>query len=83
MRGTFRNAANATNCSSATLWRALRRGDIRGESNSLKSVLTDTHKIKGLQWCLKFVNDRTKMFHQMYDYAHLDQKWFYLTKNND
>ena len=81
MRRTFRNATSTTNCSSATIWRALPRGDIRRESNSLKPILTDAHKTKRLNWCLKFVDERTMLFHDMYDYVHLDQKWFFLTKD--
>ncbi len=38
------------------------------------------HKLKRLEWYVKFFDERTKVFHQLYDYVHLDEKWFYLTK---
>ena len=35
-----------------------------------------------LEFAKSFVNPRTQRFDNMYDYVHIDEKWFYMTKIN-
>ena len=47
-------------------------------------VLTDTNKIRRVERILSFIQEDTIQRHPiykaMYDFIHIDEKWFYLTK---
>ena len=50
--------------------------------SALKPVLTEQNKYLWLLYALEMVNpnDTTK-FQDMYDFIHVDEKWFYLRKD--
>ncbi len=79
-RRTFRHASRASGFAVGTLWNLLQRVGIRGERNSITPVLTEQNEKKKLDWCLKFIDQRTLQFESMYNYVHLDEEWFYITK---
>ncbi|TBU20118.1 hypothetical protein CWI38_0129p0040 [Hamiltosporidium tvaerminnensis] len=56
---------------------------IKRISSTVIPTLTDKNKIDRLKFCLSKVNlanNRDLLFDDLYDYVHIDKKWFYLTK---
>ena len=82
-RKTFRHASASTGYPRSTIHRALQRGELRRKKSTLKPIVTDKNKIARLKWCLNFIDERIKAFHSMYNYVHLYEKWFYLTKTSE
>ena len=78
-RSTIRSLAYAIDIPRSTLFRILKEGTIKRINSTLKPLLTPTNKIARLQFSLKFVRPNG-LFHDMYDYVHIDEKWFYITK---
>ena len=54
----------------------------RVHTSSLKPTLTDENKVSSMELALSFIdkNDTSK-FEQMEDLIHINEKWFYLTKD--
>ena len=77
-RRTLRSAANVAGVHSSTLWRVLQRGKIRRISNHIKPLLTSKNKIERTRFALSFVDSNTLRFNSLYDYVHIDEKWFYI-----
>ncbi|ETV79241.1 hypothetical protein H257_07306 [Aphanomyces astaci] len=42
--------------------------------------LTDVNKTAGVKWAMDFVHPTELRFHDMYDYVHVDEKWFNATR---
>ena len=57
-------------------------GGLQPHTSSLKPFLTEQNKYAQLMYALEMINpsDTTK-FQNMYDMIHVDEKWFYLTRN--
>ena len=55
------------------------KGGLNLHSSSLKPVLTEQNKLSWLLFALEMIDptDTTK-FKDMYNYIHVDKKWFYL-----
>ncbi|TBU10197.1 hypothetical protein CWI38_1948p0010, partial [Hamiltosporidium tvaerminnensis] len=56
---------------------------IKRISSTVKPTLTDKNKMNRLKFCLSKVNlanNRDLLFDDLYDYVHIYEKWFYLTK---
>ncbi|TBU01191.1 hypothetical protein CWI36_1413p0010, partial [Hamiltosporidium magnivora] len=56
---------------------------IKRISSTVKPTLTDKNKMDRLKFCLSKVNlanNGDLLFDDLYDYVHIDEKWFYLTK---
>ncbi|TBU00910.1 hypothetical protein CWI39_1540p0010 [Hamiltosporidium magnivora] len=56
---------------------------IKSISSTVKPTLTDKNKMDRLKFCLSKVNLANNgdfLFDDLYDYVHVDEKWFYLTK---
>ncbi|KAF7154556.1 hypothetical protein RHSIM_Rhsim01G0125100 [Rhododendron simsii] len=66
------------------LHQRIKEGEIRPHTNPLKPDLSDQNKIARLHFCLSMLepnNLQTQpMFKAMYNYVHIDEKWFYMTK---
>ncbi|XP_057546557.1 uncharacterized protein LOC130825360 [Amaranthus tricolor] len=79
-RTCIRDLATCLDLASSTVWRLIKRGEI----NPLHPVLTDASKIRKVEWILGLIQDDTIQRHPiykaMYDFIHIDEKWFYLTK---
>ena len=51
-------------------------------TSSLKPTLTDENKVSRMELALSFINKNvTRKFEHMEDLIHVDEKWFYLTKD--
>lgn len=82
-RRTIRNTALSIGIPPTTLWDILKRGNIRRVSTTLKPLLTDQNKRNRVEWALSFVDRDSLAFASMYDYVHLDEKWFFLCKETN
>jgi hypothetical protein len=81
-RQSLRTLSNATSIPASTLCGMRKKGWFLRHSNAIKPFLTDGNKIARLNFAKSFVNPQTQRFDAMYDYVHIDEKWFYTTKIN-
>lgn len=85
-RTTLRSLAESTGISKSTLHRSKKRGDILRHSSSIKPSLTHQNKMQRIDHALSQVtlNERIDeyRFNSMYNYVHIDEKWFYLLREN-
>lgn len=78
-RTTLRALSHSIDIPLTSLWRLCKNGEIKRHSNSLKPLLTLGNQLKRLEYCLSFVEDNGQ-FKDMFNYIHIDEKWFYITK---
>ena len=81
-RSTLRSQSNATLIPVSNLGKMRKKGCFLRPSNAVKPFLTDVNKIARLNLENSFVNPRTQKFDNMYNYVHIDEKCFYITKIN-
>lgn len=77
-RRTYRSTEFATGISMSVLGRALKAKKIRRVSSTVKAWLNFENKKKRVAWALSHIDPDTKIFNDMYDYVHVDEKWFYM-----
>ncbi|KAF0683350.1 Aste57867_24606 [Aphanomyces stellatus] len=63
----------------ATLHRYLKHGKFRTHSSAVRPILTDANKYVHLKFATSTVGC-DMVLNEMHDYVHLDEKWFYITK---
>ena len=80
-RTTLRSLGNAIGIPTTSLWRLLKNGQIKRHSNAIKPLLTYDNQLKRLEHCLSFVDD-SGQFKDMFNYIHIDKKWFYISEVN-
>ena len=82
-RKTYRSTAKAMGVSLNTVQRMLLQKDVcRVHTSSLKPTLTEENKMSRMELALSFVDkNNTSKFENMEDLIHVDEKWFYLTKD--
>jgi hypothetical protein len=80
-RGTFRSTANAVGLNKSTLYNLVKRKEIRIHTSTLKPVLTDANKKQRVDFCTRLIDKQTMTFSSMMDVIHIDEKWFYISKN--
>ncbi|XP_057523913.1 uncharacterized protein LOC130803730 [Amaranthus tricolor] len=80
----IRDVATCLDLAPSTVWRLIKRGEIKAHSNPLHLALTDANKIRRVEWILSLIQEDTIQRHPiykvMYDFIHIDEKWFYITK---
>ena len=54
---------------------------IRRQRNTVKTSLTLTNMVERDDFCKVNIKDDKITFHDMMNVIHIDEKWFYLTKN--
>ncbi|ETV66062.1 hypothetical protein H257_17391 [Aphanomyces astaci] len=84
-RSTFRALAAVTGVSKTTLWRLVKSKAMKRCTSRLKPMLTQKHKHVRLVYSKTFLRrhpNGTLYWHDMLDYVHKDEKWFYMTKVN-
>lgn len=83
-RKNMRALAFAMDVSKSTVQRWLKSKDIRRHSNAIKPFLCEKGKLKRLKYCLDHITAPSipinPTFHHFYDYIHIDEKWFNITK---
>ena len=82
-RKTYRSTAKAMGVTLRTVQRMLLHRDVcRVHTSSLKPTLTEENKISRMELALSFMDkNNTSKFENMEDLIHIDEKWFYLTKD--
>lgn len=79
-RGTLRSLSHAIQIPKSTLHRHLKQGTtIKRISSTIKPLLTEENCHSRLRFSLSMLKPNG-FFIDMYDYVHIDEKWFYLTK---
>lgn len=85
-RTSLRSMEMKTGISKSTLHRAVQAGSILRHSSSIKPFLTDNNKLDRLKFAMDHIdyNSRkdTYEFKNMYDYVHVDEKWFRIMKDH-
>ncbi|XP_028087118.1 uncharacterized protein LOC114287871 [Camellia sinensis] len=83
-RTNIRSLSKALNFPKSTVHRRIKEGKIRLHSNALKPYLSEENKRVRLRFCLSMLEPNSlqgqPMFKSMYDYVHIDKKWFYISK---
>ncbi|VFQ79421.1 unnamed protein product [Cuscuta campestris] len=82
-RQTLRAVSHCLNVSTTTAHRWLKEKKIKRHSNAIKPFLCEKGKLKRLKYCLSFISPTSlpnPTFHHCYDYIHIDEKWFNLSK---
>ncbi|KAH7838072.1 hypothetical protein Vadar_021669 [Vaccinium darrowii] len=79
--------SEAMNMAKTTLHRHLKEGKIRPHKNALKPYLSEDNKKTQLQFCLSMLEPCSlgsqPNFKNMYNYVHIDEKSFYLSKESE
>ncbi|KAL7125602.1 hypothetical protein ABFS83_14G127700 [Erythranthe nasuta] len=83
-RTTIRSLACSLQTKKSTLFRRFTSGEIRRHSNAIKPFLKEENKKVRLQFCISML-ERDSIPHDpsfigMYNFVHIDEKWFYMTK---
>ena len=84
-RTTLNVSAKALGVHRSTIARWVRRRQIKKVSNTIKPYLNDNHKLDRVRWVLssliipKLIREIPK-FRNMYNFVHIDEKWFCLSK---
>ncbi|VFQ95647.1 unnamed protein product [Cuscuta campestris] len=83
-RKNMRALAYAMDVSKSTVQRWLKGKAIRRHSNAIKPFLCEKGKLKRLKYYLDHITAPSipinPTFHHFYDYIHIDEKWFNITK---
>ena len=83
-RTYIRDVASCLDLAPSTVWRLIKRGEIKAHSNLLHPALTDANKVRRVEWILSLTQEdsiqRHPIYKGMFDFIHIDEKWFYLTK---
>lgn len=83
-RSNVRSLSSALSIAKSTVHRRIKEGLIRPHSNALKPYLSEECKKARLRFCLSMLEPNTletqPRFKDMYNYVHIDEKWFYMSK---
>lgn len=84
-RTNIRSLAMAMKKSKTTVHRRVKEGVIKSHSNALKPYLSDTNKKARLIFSLSMLDqvnsvDENPLFNGMYNRVHIDEKWFFMSK---
>ena len=60
-----------------------KKNGFRKHSSALKPMLTETNKYERVLWALSKVDASGERYRNMEDEIHVDEKWFYLTRDNE
>ncbi|KAG3201002.1 hypothetical protein PC128_g4177 [Phytophthora cactorum] len=79
-RGTLRAASGACGVPRATLHRRVKAGDVRALVSVVRPLLTEANKAARLSWCSAHIHPTQRLYNDMYDTVHVDEKLFYMTQ---
>ena len=82
-RKTYRSTAKAMGVALSTVQQMLLHRDVcRVHMSSLKPTLTEENKMSRMELALSFIDkNNTSKFENMEDLIHINEKWFYRTKD--
>lgn len=85
-RATIRKLGIGLNCSKSTVWRWVKAGLIKAHTSAIRPHLSADHKLLRLKFSIEAIEfDRLQnmlKFKSMHNTVHLDEKWFFLTKES-
>ncbi|KAF7127220.1 hypothetical protein RHSIM_Rhsim11G0002500 [Rhododendron simsii] len=83
-RNSIRSLVKAMTVPQTTRFRRIKKGDIRPHMNAVKPYLTEEGKKVRLQFCFSMLEPSSlasePIFKNMYNYVHIDEKWFLLSR---
>ncbi|KAH9104587.1 hypothetical protein AeMF1_019365 [Aphanomyces euteiches] len=83
-RQTLRTLAVKASIPKTTILRHMKQNPrLKARSNYVKPMLTEDNKLERLKFAMSFLRPSSSgshFFDNMYNYVHVDEKWFYLTK---
>lgn len=83
-RTNQRDMASALHTLASTINRLIKKEEIKPHTNPLRPGISPTNVRQRLIYCLNMIVPSTiysnPTFKPFYDYVHIDEKWFYLTK---
>ena len=87
-RKTVRALARSLGISRSTLHRRFQLGEVTRHTSTVKPVMTPANMIQRLKFCVSMLDPRwfrhSRIFFQNMDnIVHIDEKWFYLTRENN
>uniref|UniRef100_A0ACD5XP25 Uncharacterized protein n=1 Tax=Avena sativa TaxID=4498 RepID=A0ACD5XP25_AVESA len=87
-RKTIRGLARSLGVSHSTLHLRFQLGDLTRHSSRLKPLITPANKLKRLEFCVSMLDEDQlttprPFFKKMDNIVHIDEKWFYMTKENN
>ncbi|WCJ43832.1 hypothetical protein M5689_024545 [Euphorbia peplus] len=86
-RTTLQSLASSLKISKTKAAKLLKEGIIRRHSNAIKPFLKDANKISRLKFCISMLEENSlphePIFKGMFNTIHIDEKWFYLTKESE
>ncbi|KAJ0091554.1 hypothetical protein Patl1_14601 [Pistacia atlantica] len=86
-RTSLRSLSAVTNLSVTTLFRRLKEGSIRRHSSAIKPLLNVENMKARIRFCLLMIehgnNPSCLRFVTMENIIHVDEKWFYMTKQSE
>ena len=80
-RKTLRDVANTLSVSTSVVQKMKASGELKPHSSALRPMLTEENKINRYLYCCNEVR-RNAIMNDMFDRVHVDEKWFYLTKDS-
>lgn len=85
-RTTIRSLAKSINVAKSTLHRRIKEGALRRHTNGIKPDLTEANKKARLEFCLSIIapplSNDIPTFHDMFNVVHIDEKWFYMSRQS-
>ncbi|XP_074373784.1 uncharacterized protein LOC141714147 [Apium graveolens] len=85
-RSCIRDLAAKLNVSSSTCGRMIKRGDIKPHTNPLHPGLKEPNLLQRMEWVLNLLMGDTaqtkRQYKTMFDFVHINEKWFYLSKKS-
>ncbi|XP_058215387.1 uncharacterized protein LOC131326570 [Rhododendron vialii] len=86
-RTNIRSLSKALEVPKSTMHRRIKEGLMRPHTNALKPDLSEEGKRSRLCFCLSMLEpsslESQPFFKDMYNYVHIDEKWFYLTRESE
>ncbi|XP_057545828.1 uncharacterized protein LOC130824826 [Amaranthus tricolor] len=83
-RTTIRAMASALGIGHSQVYRMIKYGNIRAYTNSIKPKLSHGHKIRRINFIISQIIpptvDNIPKFSLMYNVVHIDEKWFYMSR---
>lgn len=85
-RSCIRDLAVQLKVSTTTASRMIKRGQIKPHTNPLHPALKEENLFQRVEWVLNLLVGDTpttkRQYYPMYNFVHIDEKWFYLSKKS-
>ena len=81
-----RTLASKLDLAPSTVWRMKKRGDLMPHSNAMHLEILEENKLVRIRWILSLLDHilitTTPKYKRFFDYVHIDEKWFYLSRKS-